>query len=984
MAYRDSERGCGWHGAGPFPHASRFPSRRAMSCAVTLILLLAMPVSAQDGLYHDEVSASNFGGIGLLQNRTARMLPAGMIEFGGHAGEPNRRLYALVQPFDWLELNFSYTNITNLRRDGTVLPLDRTDFLDVLFDTGLDAVSDRAMDVKVRLVEEGTFRPEVSVGLQDILGRGRFSGEYVVASKRLGPLDFSGGLGWGYFGSRNHFGNPFSVFGNSFKRRNFDNGGGTLNFNSFFSGTRLALFGGVEWFTPIDGLSIKAEYSGAEPAVEPFGNELDEDIPLNVGLAYQPLDWLNVGLAFERGNTLSARMSVRFDAFDPPALFAHVPSLPERPVQEPDDDNRQRYGRDSETASNMGLHMALRQAGIRHARVQSNVMEAHVTLPDSGLDHQAALRLVQDILAEAPFSLRRIWLRWQEPDGLSDAHLIEREALKLADRARALVELSMSAAGATGVDSLHLRDRALDVSLEDAGDAATAPDMSEQAGVTDLAMQELVEVVNWHIQGRILFSLDVTTLQPQLLASLVADSLDAERMDAIRIRGRSHIEIQTTGEPIQDGEVLAALAERFGVDYALVSAGTGLPANARRAMQDAIYADLRRQGITAAALAIEERRITVWIENALKAYPEAMVIGRAARVLDRHAGPAVTTFGLARVHGGSETYLSTLQRDDLVAAIEGTGSVEEIWLNTVVGDRQQTGLTDAVRNDTGTPRLRWGVAPVLTQHIGRSEESVYFADLSVDLLAELQLSRGISASGALRRFLFGNIDTIETLPTPGLPQARSDAPAFSRDGRTGIPYLQLDYHFGLTPSLFGRVSAGLFEQMYGGVGGELLYLPQNGFWALSGEVNWVAKRDSDMLFGFQSRDVVTGDISLHTEWAADIQATLRGGRFLAGDWGGTLDVSREFSNGMRLGGFVTLSTDSREEFGASNPDKGLYISMPLGMLWPFGGPRDQVEARFTDLVRDSGQRLRLNDRLYDRLGSQRRSNILDRWNELLK
>lgn len=61
---------------------------------------------------------------------------------------------------------------------------------------------DRSFDLRFRLFNETDFTPAVSVGLQDFVGTGLLSGEYIVATKSIGDrLRVTGGLGFGRFGS---------------------------------------------------------------------------------------------------------------------------------------------------------------------------------------------------------------------------------------------------------------------------------------------------------------------------------------------------------------------------------------------------------------------------------------------------------------------------------------------------------------------------------------------------------------------------------------------------------------------------------------------------------------------------------------------------------------------------------------------------------------------------------------------------------------
>ena len=43
---------------------------------------------------------------------------------------------------------------------------------------------------------ETRLLPAISLGVQDFIGTGVFSGEYVVGTKTIGPLKASVGLGW--------------------------------------------------------------------------------------------------------------------------------------------------------------------------------------------------------------------------------------------------------------------------------------------------------------------------------------------------------------------------------------------------------------------------------------------------------------------------------------------------------------------------------------------------------------------------------------------------------------------------------------------------------------------------------------------------------------------------------------------------------------------------------------------------------------------
>ena len=57
---------------------------------------------------------------------------------------------------------------------------------------------DRSFDLRINLIKEKELIPDLTIGLQDIIGTGINKAEYIVASKDLSNnLSTSVGLGWG-------------------------------------------------------------------------------------------------------------------------------------------------------------------------------------------------------------------------------------------------------------------------------------------------------------------------------------------------------------------------------------------------------------------------------------------------------------------------------------------------------------------------------------------------------------------------------------------------------------------------------------------------------------------------------------------------------------------------------------------------------------------------------------------------------------------
>ncbi|MDA0261337.1 MAG: YjbH domain-containing protein, partial [Proteobacteria bacterium] len=275
--------------------------------AVLTILGIAESTSARDKFLsryeeRNPPSAGDFGGIGLLQTRTARFGRDGQFDVGFSDIEPYRRYYLNLLALPWLEGTFRYSDIRNrqfIDTPGTLVDAGQT-------------LKDRGADLKIRVLDEGQYVPALAVGLQDGVGTGLFNGEYIVASKRYRDFDFSLGLGWGNVGAAGDFENPLTFLSNSFKTRVGDVGkGGQFSIGSYFSGPRVAVFGGVEYTTPLKGLTIKVEYDGNDYQTDPRGNVLDQSSRLNFGFNYRPFPWIDLAAAYERGEAVMLRASLR-------------------------------------------------------------------------------------------------------------------------------------------------------------------------------------------------------------------------------------------------------------------------------------------------------------------------------------------------------------------------------------------------------------------------------------------------------------------------------------------------------------------------------------------------------------------------------------------------------------------------------------------------------------------------------------------------
>ena len=123
--------------------------------------------------------------------------------------------------------------------------------------------------------------------------------------------------------------------------------------------------------------------------------------------------------------------------------------------------------------------------------------------------------------------------------------------------------------------------------------------------------------------------------------------------------------------------------------------------------------------------------------------------------------------------------------------------------------------------------------------------------------------------------------------------------------------------------------------MFGGAGGQLLYLPVGAGWGADLAVDWVKQRDYDG-WGFRDYDTVTAIASFNYRLPLGVTATARGGRFLAQDEGVRFEIKRRFASGYEAGIWYTRTNgnDITSPGSPGNPyyDKGIFLSVPLTTL----------------------------------------------------
>ena len=662
----------------------------------------------------------------------ARLMAEGSMKIGYSSSYPHEYTYISATPFNWLEASYKYTELKNLLYGPSSY-------------SGNQTYKDKGFDLKLRLLRESYYLPDISIGWNDLAGTGKFSAEYLTATKNIRNVDFTLGLGWGSLGQEKNINNPFKKFDQDFKTRQSISGeGGSFNYKSWFSGDKIALYSGLEYYWWRYGVVLKLEYDTSNPDISYGGQpELKVDSRFNFGLTRPINENFSVGLSFERGNEFRFTFDIKSD-----------------------------YGK--------------------------------------------------------------------------------KPLVKKNDPPKNVVKLN-----------------------------------SEQQNI---------------------------------------------------LKANKEIFYRSLNRGLREENIL----------------------------------------IQSADLSDDELKITI-AQNRFRSYPRA--IGRTARIASALSGDEVNKFIITPMNGDNEVYSLEFRKKDFDLLEQNKIGVKELYKKTKVytpdpGDYENHEFQPSVR----FPEICFNMSPSLRHQIG-GPEAFYLGQLWWKINTKIKFNRGLTLHSTLGLNIYDTFDEFANPSFSKIPKVRSDVQEYLSQGRNNIARLKLDYIWSPYKDIFARVDIGYLEEMFGGIGGEIYYRPFESSFSSSIQLHRVKQRSFDQRFGFRQYEVNTGHLSLYYDLSNGIQSQLLLGKYLAGDVGATIDISRRFNNGFTLGVFATKTDLSSEEFGEGSFDKGFYFSIPTDSFFTDFRQGD-ISFGLHPLTKDGGALLNHLNPLYAIFGDTNLKSVNRDWRSI--
>jgi hypothetical protein len=391
---------------------------------------------------------------------------------------------------------------------------------------------------------------------------------------------------------------------------------------------------------------------------------------------------------------------------------------------------------------------------------------------------------------------------------------------------------------------------------------------------------------------------------------------------------------------------------------------------------------LGKQGFFLFGADYKPGKATLFLSNSrYRQMPRA--IGRAVRSAASVLPPEYGEIQLVFMENGMEMLSATMYRADLERALSiSGGSMEEAWMRTRM-ERPEAKLSEANTPEPGGyPGFGWSLRPALRQTLGRPEAFILWQAL-MRVSGTVTLAPGLNVTGGIGVDVYNNFDRMRVPSDSLLPHVRSDIKNYLQQGTTSMTHLQADYSFKVAQDTYGRFYGGYLEEMFGGAGGEVLYKPFGQDWAIGLDVAWAKQRDYQQWFGFRDYDVVTGHLTGYYHYEPlGVDARVRIGRYLAGDEGGTFELSRTFDSGITVGAFATFTNVSAKQFGEGRFDKGIYFVIPLDNIY-VKSSRGSLGWLWRPLTRDGGQMLANRRALIGQVEAADGSRLRRDWNTLL-
>lgn len=296
------------------------------------------------------------------------------------------------------------TNITYFRSDlgsGQHFQFQASENLSLGVDfadyEGFD--KENSLDIKYQVYHGKNWIPSIAIGANDVLGIGPRSSEYIVATSQVTRnIEATVGMGWGAMGN-------FDPSVDSGSRPSIDQH--VVSTDHYFKGPS-APFAGLNYRTPIKGLSLSVEYSSMAWA-DAVANGFERD-DLSYGVQYRPNDNFSLRAFSRNGDDIGFALTLSGNPSKPIALQqstkAPATVIPRAALRT---DMSNDWAQDTTMRKLVAQQLAksLTEEGFKVTAVRATTSEIAVEIKDGGTKYTPKIfgRIARQLAMTAPGSV---------------------------------------------------------------------------------------------------------------------------------------------------------------------------------------------------------------------------------------------------------------------------------------------------------------------------------------------------------------------------------------------------------------------------------------------------------------------------------------------------------------------------------------------------------------------------------------------------
>ena len=359
---------------------------------------------------------------------------------------------------------------------------------------------------------------------------------------------------------------------------------------------------------------------------------------------------------------------------------------------------------------------------------------------------------------------------------------------------------------------------------------------------------------------------------------------------------------------------------------------------------------------------------------------QTQALGRTLRIMSRFVPIEYETFTVVLSEYGIPVVEVTVNRNEVASIIDAPNA--ELLTSKIATISSAKKLYSNSNKITKKKQsFEWSLYPYYRVHLFDPNRPFYY-DIGPRLKLNYTLKPGLSLSGSFEKSFVSTFNEIKRGIKGGLPKVRTQLKDYLNELDTRIGYLTANSLFKFSNNTFGRITLGYLEPMYAGISTEILYSPITKKHSFGAEINYVKPREFRQMFGFREiagMPSINGHLSSYWDTGYYYyKSQIDVGKYLAGDLGTTLTLTRDFPNGWKVGGFFTLTDASFDDFGEGSFDKGIFMRIPFNSIIPYettGGLYEKIKP----IQGDGGAKLDVPFRLIDLLNDNTKYRLNQNW-----